>query len=819
VCSWLRLLVGVWLLSGLASAEEKPQIAVLPTDVHGERRDAHGDLLPSGALMRLGTTRWHPADSVVCLRYSPNGKVLVSAGRQVCIWDANTGQELHRFGYVSSAMGAIAISADSNLLAHTDEDGTIHLRELMTAKEIRSFKGSAHRGHSLSFSSDGKILASSGNNALVQIWEVATGQEIRRLAGPVNSNSTVAFSPAGNRLATAGRDGVVRLWDPGNGKEVRQFEGFQAPPLFSSDGKLLALHGANKAVQVMEVATGQVLRQMESADLQIDFYSDLAFSPDSKLLASGSGLHPRFVRVWEVASGNERLSIRGHNGRNITAVAFSPDGKVVATAGDDYIIRRWELATGLELDGAHERQAVMADVVFSRDGKTVITAGENGTVQRWDAATGQELSHFQAASGERTALVLSPDGALAASTNRGNPRSVVVPLWNVPTGKEVRKIEVPNRISVHRLALSTDAKTLVTLGLRGEIDSWNVADGRSLSSFNAGAMGVSFFTPLLLSPDGEVLATTARHPPQEEVRLWHLPTGTELQRMPGGHFFGPMAFSPDGNCLAAPADQVHYYEVPTGKERCQFRGRGCAAISPDGRMLACGSGQVGSISLYGLTTGKEIARFQGHTGRLTRLAFSPDSKRLASASWDTTVLIWELAVIAERARPALVTLTDTELDNLWQELADADASRAYRARTRLFAAADQAVPYLNSKLAPIARADDHIAQLIRDLDSNAFAVRERATKKLADLGDLVKPTLRKVLDGKPSLEVRSRIEPLLAAREGLTTSEKVRSWRAFELLEHIGTPEARALLAKLATGAPEALLTRMAQAAVARLSE
>jgi WD40 repeat protein len=798
------------------SDTEKAETQLAPISRGPERRDAQGDLLPPGALMRLGTAHWHPADSVVCLHYSPNGKVLVSAGRHVCIWDPDTGRVLHRFGYVPSAMAAITISGNSELLAHADEDGTIHLRELLTAREIRSFKGSRHRGHALSFSPDGKVLAVSGNDGIVQLWDVATGKEIRRLAGQENSNSMVAFSPAGNLLATAGRDGIVRLWDPADGKEVRQIGGYQGPPVFSPDGKLLALRGAKKVIHVIEAATGQVVRQIEADGHSIDFHSNLTFSPDGKLLASGSGIFPQVLRVWEVASGQEKLCIRGHNGKDVTAVAFSPDGNVLATAGHDYVIRRWDLATGKELAGADDRQGAVNDVVFSRDGKTVITAGENGMVRGWDAATGKELSHFQATSGERNALVLSPDGALAASSKRGKALSAVISLWNVPTGKEVRDIEVPNRISV-RLALSSDRKKLVTLGVRGEIDVWDLADARSLGSINGRAMGMNFFTPLLLSPDGEVLATTSGRDPQEEVRLWHLPSGTQLQHMLGGHFFGPMAFSPDGNCLAAPAEQVHYYEVPTGKERCQFRGHWCVAISPDGRLLACGQNDVGSLSLYALTTGKEIARFAGHRGRLSRLAFSPDSARLASASWDSTVLIWDIAAVAERARPALATLTDARLEELWQDLADADASRAYRARTQLLVAPQQTVRYLNSRLAPVARADEQVAQLIRDLDGDDFGVRERAAEKLAELGDLVKPALRKLLEGKPSLEARRRIVPLLVKRETLTSPEQVRSWRALELLEHIGTPEARALLVKMANGAPEALLTRTAKAGVARL--
>ena len=138
-----------------------------------------------------------------------------------------------------------------------------------------------------------------------------------------------------------------------------------------------------------------------------------------------------------------------------------------------------------------------------------------------------------------------------------------------PTGKEVRTIEVRESVTLDRLALSADGKKLLTLGLRGQVGKWDLADGRFLGSINTDASG------MLLSPDGDVLAT-AGNPPQEEIRLWHVPTGTQLQRMPSGHLFAPSptAFSPDGNCLAASGEHVHYYEVPTGKERCQFRGQG-----------------------------------------------------------------------------------------------------------------------------------------------------------------------------------------------------------------------------------------------------
>jgi hypothetical protein len=202
------------------------------------------------------------------------------------------------------------------------------------------------------------------------------------------------------------------------------------------------------------------------------------------------------------------------------------------------------------------------------------------------------------------------------------------------------------------------------------------------------------------------------------------------------------------------------------------------------------------------------------------VSFSADGKLLASGSRDTTALVWDLTGKLQRERPA-ARLSATQLDSLWAHLAGSDAAHAYRAIWSLAAVPQQAVPFLDQRLRPLAPvAAQQLAQLIADLDSDRFTVRQRATEELERLAELAEPVLRKALAGEPSPEMRRRVGRLLQQLGWPVKSpERLRALRAVEGLEHIGTTEARRLLEKLAQGAPEAGLTREAKASLERLAK
>jgi hypothetical protein len=291
---------------------------------------------------------------------------------------------------------------------------------------------------------------------------------------------------------------------------------------------------------------------------------------------------------------------------------------------------------------------------------------------------------------------------------------------------------------------------------------------------------------------------------------------------------GAIAFAPDGRTLAGVEQSssrevlgnLHLWHVVTGKERSFPSPPGprcfCITYSPDGRTLAWGG--VGStITLWEVAAAKVRLRLEKHRSYVWDLSFSPDGKLLASGSADTTALVWDPAGLVRRPSP----LSPEDRQALWADLAGADAARAYRAVATLAGSPAEALPLLREKMKPAAGVDrQRIVRLVGALESDEFAVREKATKELGQLGEVAETALREASAAQPALELRRRLDQLLEQLEApVTAPERLQQLRAVEVLEHVGSPEAREVLEKLAGGAPEARLTREARAALDRLAK
>jgi len=202
------------------------------------------------------------------------------------------------------------------------------------------------------------------------------------------------------------------------------------------------------------------------------------------------------------------------------------------------------------------------------------------------------------------------------------------------------------------------------------------------------------------------------------------------------------------------------------------------------------------------------------------VAFSPNGKVLYSASGDTTALAWDVAGAGATGQPLLLRLDEAKLRTLWQELAHPDATKAYQAVCALSAAPADSVTFLRAQLkAPAPIASEQVTKWIGDLDSPRFATRKQATQELEGAGDLADFALRQALQSNPPVEQRQRIEQLLKRLEPGNSPEPVRTLRAIEVLEHIGNSDAKRVLASLAKGPAEALLTREAKASLERLTK
>jgi uncharacterized protein with WD repeat len=380
---------------------------------------------------------------------------------------------------------------------------------------------------------------------------------------------------------------------------------------------------------------------------------------------------------------------------------------------------------------------------------------------------------------------------------------------------------------LHCVAFRPDGKHLATGDGAGVIRVWNLASGKIAHTLRGHAAQV---TALAFTPDAKALVSASW---DHSIRRWDLATEKSTVTIKGdprnrgdkpiGHTspVTGMALSPGGLWVYSGSSdhRICVWETGAGRlcrvlkgEERTYSGVNAIALSADGTRLAAAiddEGQELSVHLWDVMSGKKIAALAGHRGKVTQLAWSPDGRRLASCSADTTVLVWDITDLS--------TQKDSERNapkSLWEDLQTADPAGGYQAVCEGVAAGNVSVAVLAGKLKPLTAINEtRFARWVRQLDSDMFAEREKASQALAELGPAAEPLLRETAEGTKSAEVRARVQRILSKLE----AELRCSSRAVEMLEMIGTPQARRLLAELARGAAGSP-TRAAAAALERLT-
>jgi WD40 repeat protein len=373
------------------------------------------------------------------------------------------------------------------------------------------------------------------------------------------------------------------------------------------------------------------LRELDLRTLR-GHLSSVAYSPDGRTLASSS--HDGAVKIWDAATGREVRTLRGHMG-TVTGVAYSRDGRALASAGWDQTVKLWDAATGQEIRTLKGSDSVVVSsflsVAFSPDGRTVASASTDHTVKLWNVATGQEsrtLSHPHGV----MVVVYSPDGrTLASASNDGT-----VKLWNAVTGQEVRSIDgtLLGFSPDGRLATSSD----------NTVKLWNVATGQEVRTLRGPTDPVR---SAVYSPDGHTLATASSDKPL--VKLWDADTGKELRTLRGHAIeVSSVAYSPDGRTLASAGwDGVKVWDANASQDAMTLRGHASpvtgVAYSPDGHQIASASWD-NTVKIWDAATGRAVRTLRGHELIVAGVAYSPDGRALASASYDKTVKLWDTAL-------------------------------------------------------------------------------------------------------------------------------------------------------------------------------
>ena len=381
---------------------------------------------------------------------------------------------------------------------------------------------------------------------------------------------------------------------------------------------------------------------LKNADLSKSVFAEtfanvrfVAFSPDGKYLATASVNFE--VQIWQVSDGKQFHSLKGHTGA-VLCVAFSPNSKMIASGSDDSNINLWEIDTGNHIRTLKGSKSWIMSVAFSPDCKKLASGCEDKTVTIWNIETGKSLLNLKGHKDRVGTVAFSPDGKTVISGSE----DYMIKIWDSTTGNCIKTLKGhENRV----FSIACDPSGSQKLASGSEdltVKIWDTQTGNSLQTMHGHTdriRGVAY------SPDGKKVASGAQ---DKTVRIWDLNAGECIKTLTGHtNRIRSVAFSPDGKTVASVADDqtVKLWEVDSGhllKSLLGYTSRiKSIAFNPINSLLATGS-EDRTLRIWDMNSYKCIKNLKGHNGGIWAVAFSPDGKILASGSDDETINIWNL---------------------------------------------------------------------------------------------------------------------------------------------------------------------------------
>lgn len=784
------------------------------------------------------------------MAFTPDGKsVAAGVKADVCFWDLQSGKEVRRFRGKGKGITALTFSRDGKTFYCGASDNKLYQWDIGTGKLLRFwdyFEGDQPRvfasgrmektAELTAVSPDGKMAvwlvtkwtdtgsgvgAGEGDRYLTS-WDVGTGKDRGRITDSGDKDffgAQVTLSDDGKYLTAFNRNSAMIVWDAGNGKKLRTLSGGSIEAVaYSPDYRRVAAftRGNTDGLSVWDLATGKELWRRQVAPWYARGWDkSVVFSPDGKTVALAFGNN---ILLWEAESGKEFPALEGHRWP-VHALAFAPkDGALISAC----------LASVCEWNSDFRQTSHHALIAYhghtrstaeSYEAKMRIFQPEGRPVQLRELLTDKVLHEFAELKGTFYHGCFSADGRTVALSRPDKEHEIA--FLDVPSRK-IRSILTTDERITGNLVLSRDGRMLAASCLNQIVVLIDSFRGKIVTRLG---------TPQPLPKDDEPRTnlTVGAFSPDGKLIAF----GTRVDR-PGDYWkwkFGRLEdITPD-------TPGIRVWRVVDGRELRQFEkclenaphgGIHSLRFSPDGKSLAValnfnpsrrGAPEQAAVPVLEVASGQFRRRFKGHTDQVASVAFSPDGKILATGSNDSTILLWDMK------RPLVVPpagkMSTERLSLHWDSLAEQNAATAYDAVLSLVQMQDQSVRFLAKRLKPVeSPSKEQLAKWLDDLNSSSFKVRAEAAAKLSALHDVARPALKeKALDSSLSLEVRRRVEELLAPLDTMKYSPALmREIRSIEVLERIGSKDARGVLEVLASGGADAIVTVEAKASLDRLN-
>ncbi len=579
---------------------------------------------------------------VSALALSPDGTQLVVGTREQAIevWELATGVRRATLVGHGGHISDLAFSPDGTLLASASWDGSVRLWETAGWSPVAVLGGGGEFMEDVDFQANGTLLVTAGSSGRLACWDVASRQLRRSLLVSDRGLRAVALQPQGKQVMVVTQEGrlLIQEGEEGPWRTISDDPGFRVTAAaFSGEGRLLAAVSPGGLVRIWHVESLALRQSMDAAML----LNRVLFAPKTGALILGS--NDGHVQWWKKGEGDQfrRAAFVTAQSEALSGLACSSDGRVLATAAFDGVIRLWDASSGSEALSLPVPQGRARALAMSADGRCLAVALADfhgqGSLGLWDSLTGKGLATLPGHAGPAQAVAFSPDGRWLASG--GADGSLM--LWNAQTGARVRSLE-PAGQPINDVAFSPDGALLASGSGDGRVRIWEVGSGSPTPQ-------ITWQHPVLVSSvvfsrdrrsvltgsiDGQIIRWNLDPASAPEV-LARLGSSVKVLRM-----------SPEGSVLASLTEDgnVQLWEgkgftlrgvLPTP---CQEDG--CLAFSPDGRCLALRDEAFG-IKIIEIATGATLGRLRGHHDVVSGVAFSPDGSSVATSSWDGGLKMWD----------------------------------------------------------------------------------------------------------------------------------------------------------------------------------